>query len=173
MAVAAHPSHLDERLHDGKSGMRGRRRDCPADPGIGNLADRAATIANQELSAVRRRTLGAGHIGVQAGQPMDETLGDQELESPVHGDRCRALAVGGEPFQNLVGTDGNVALSDNFQDPPALGGQPDPTCLADGFGTGEDRRNAAAVIVIHSRKSTAHRSEGVRANHIDMLYYYI
>ena len=54
----------------------------------------------------------AAHIGVHAGEAVNEAVRHQEFERAVDGDRGGAAALGVEAIKDVVGADRGVALPD-------------------------------------------------------------
>jgi len=77
--------------------------------------------------------MAAADKGVQAFDPMDQPLGQQEIQRPVDGRRGARNAIPLQFRQQIIGTHWLVARPHQFQNPAALGCQPHPARGTDLF----------------------------------------
>lgn len=79
---------------------------------------------------------------------MYEAVFQQEVQRTVHGRRRRTAAVLlAEYRENVVGTQRFVALPDQFQHPPAQGGQAQALTCAQNIGLRQCAMDAMRVVV--------------------------
>lgn len=127
MAVGAQAGHLNDWGGDDKAYIRCCAENRAIDSLAGHFADHAATLADQKLGAVIGDRVRAGDVGVERGQAVHKPLLNKELKGAVDRDGGWAFPTAGHTLQDFVGTDGRVAVGDNFKDTPPLLGQSNPS----------------------------------------------
>src|SRR5215472_60911 len=135
-AMRAAAGELDGEAVEAEAAGGGLAPGAGGDLAALDLRHLAAPGADQELAGVVLLRLRAADIGVQGFQPVDEALGDEEIERPVDGGRGRGthprLAM--EGLQNRIGADGLVLAPDDLEHAAPDGRQAGPAAGADGFG---------------------------------------
>lgn len=119
------------------------------DPWCIDLLGIAAGLADKKAGLVVSLVqLVTTDVGIEGGQAVHETLLLQKLQSPVNGGRRYiALIAFTKHIQELVGTQGLVALPDQLQYQLPQGCEFRSICAAVGFCPGEGRLNATQVVM--------------------------
>lgn len=89
----------------------------------------------------------AADEGIQAFDPVDQTLFHQELERSIDRRWRGRFITFPKVVQDRVSADRPVAVPNQFQDPAAERGQPGPTLSTNRFGQTQCIRDAAGVVV--------------------------
>lgn len=92
--------------------------------------------------------MGTGHKSIAAFNLVDEAVGEEEIKSAVNRDGCRAGAVLGHTFNNVIGANGGMALCDGVENFTALAGQFAAAPFAGALGPGDQVGGAMGVIVV-------------------------
>ena len=79
----------------------------------------AALAAHQELAGMGVVRVRAADIGVQALDPVDETLLDQKIERPIDRERCDAFALDRHVVENGISAARTMPAPYQFKTPAA------------------------------------------------------
>ena len=129
-AARAQAGHLDGLLLDLETEIRGTVRHHPADGVVAELRRHPATPADQELAAVGIARVDTPDKSIARFNAMNEAVGEQELEGPVHRRRRRRAAVEAKDLQDRIGPDRLVAAPHQLENPPPHRGQTGAAPLA-------------------------------------------
>src|SRR5439155_19812797 len=147
-AMGANPADLDHRRFRGEAGAARRGAQRGGDLRRGGFADRAAALANQKHHEVAGgMRVHAGDEGVAALDAVHETVGAQEFEGAIDGDRRRPRAARRDPVHDLVGAERVVACQQRAEHVAADVGEPLAALHAARLGDGHGVAQAALMVV--------------------------
>ncbi len=92
--------------------------------------------------------VGAGDKGIQALDPVRESVGRKEVERTIRHRRLCREAIFAKYFQNVVGTHGAMPLQEDFEDALARGRQLQAVACATLRHHTHGIRNALVMIVV-------------------------
>src|SRR5690554_3206120 len=124
----------------------------PSDLRCVQLKHVAAFSADQEGAPVVLTGMGAAGKCVQGGNPVYQTVLQQEVQSPVHGGWGSVMALGAQHGKNVVGPERLVRLPDQFQNPLTDGCEAGILLSANGPGIRQGLADTGLVVVRAIRK---------------------
>ena len=154
--MRAAAGELDGQAVQTEAARGGLRAGAGGDLAAFDLRHLAAAGADQELAGVALFRLGAADIGVQGFQPMDQALGNKEIQRAIDCRRGRRTGAGArlQRLQDRIGADGLMLAPDDLR-APAVGwasagrlgprrrnwrGRGRPRCRGGGCGAASARR---------------------------------
>lgn len=148
LATGAHADDLDRLAFDRKADACGGIDHGIADGRVLQLDRRMAQAADQELALMRVSGVIAAREGVERGNPMHQSVFQEEIQRTVNRWRGRTAAVFiTQHREDVVGTQRFVALPDQFQHATAQGGQAQTLFGAQRIGFGKGRMYAVRVVM--------------------------
>lgn len=150
-ASVADALHLDVVHLDGKTGGAGALGNELRDDVVIQLDDALTLATNEELRDVRGVRRLTGDISIQGIDTMNETCGQKEFQSSIHGDRCERPLAFLQAGENVVGTDGSVPFENQLEHAAPDGRQLQLLLFADSLRVTHASFDAPLVIVLAAR----------------------
>jgi hypothetical protein len=149
-----HPAYLDDGRNDRESGGLSPDGNRLFDRWGSYFGDSPAAAANQELRRMQAAGGRAGDIGIEAFDPMNQAVLQQELQRSVNGDGSPCIPLSdAESADDIVGTDSAVTGGDDLEDATPVRRQSGIALHALLFRPRHHRGDTSLVIVITFREN--------------------
>ena len=99
--------------------------------------------------------MGTGDKGITAFDLVNKAVGQEKIQGAINRDGCRARAMLGHAFNNVIGPNGGVALGHGSQDITPLAGQFAAAPLAGALGPGNQVGGAMGMVMVGVKKGHA------------------
>ena len=96
--------------------------------------------------------MGTGDESITAFNLVDKAVGEEKIQGAVDRDGCGARAMLGHALDNVIGTNGGMALGHGAQNFPALARQFAAAPFAGAFGPGDQVGGAMGMVMVGVKK---------------------
>lgn len=97
--------------------------------------------------------MGTGDKGIAAFDLVDKAVGEKKIQGAVNRDGRRARTMLGHALDNVISTNGGMALGHGAQDFTALAGQFTAAPLAGALGPGNQVSGAMGMVMVGVKES--------------------
>jgi hypothetical protein len=148
------PSYFNDGRNDRESGGLGPNGNRLFDRWGSYFGDSPAAAANQELRRMQAAGGRAGDIGIEAFDPMNQVVLQEEFQRSVNGDGSPCIPLSdAESADDIVSTDSAVAGGDDLEDATTVWRQSGIAVRAVLFRLSHHHGDTSLVIVITFREN--------------------